>query len=158
MKFKFAAIDHTARVVRGVLRAESESDARDLLMGEQVYPKQLSPADDAEPVTWVPRTRVLERARAASAPTADEKLLFGPVRVPLGFISITATYAINLTLRTGEVLHFTPADLEEVRVLGWPRRFLRITTLTGQMYEIPAGIFLTAGWAQLFIKTLDKAK
>ena len=157
MKFKFAAIDQTARVVRGVLRAESHEEARDLLMGEQVYPKQLSPVGDSEPVTWVPRTRVLERARASS-PAVAEQVLVGPVEVSLGSLSVVTGGTLVLKKAGGEVLRFASSEREEVRVLGWPVRVLRITMLTGQMYEIRAGLFLTAGWARAVTKALDKAR
>jgi hypothetical protein len=47
----------------------------------------------------------------------------------------------------GEKLVLPAAQLEDVRVLGFPARILRLTELTGRMHEFSAGFLLASGAA-----------
>lgn len=152
MKFRFQAIDGQGRVLRGVLRAESEEDARELLLGEEVFPKRLEPAGEDEPVTWAAKGRVKERMKASATGTTAEpaeplppgtpvwdtsRAVAGgwePCRVAItkpGVLIVEASGASPLTIRRERV--------EEARLRGFPFWVLAVTMLDGGLHEFRAG-------------------
>lgn len=170
MKFRFVAVDGRGRVLRGVMRAENPEDAREIMLAEEVYPKQIEPADEEEKATWAPRERI--KARASGAATWAEKKkqeeerpvravfrtvgLFGTIGPGLAGLSDGGSFVFIPEKATGEKFVVTLWELEDVRVFGFPRRVLRLTLLDGSMHEFTAGIFLTGSHAKETANHLKK--
>lgn len=161
MKFRFVAVDGRGRVLRGVMRAESPEDAREIMLAEEVYPKQIEPAEEEEKATWAPRERI--KARATGAATWAEKKkqederpvravfrtigLFGTIGAGQAGLSDSGAF-VFIPASGGEKFTVAAAELEDARVMGFPRRVLRLTLLDGSMHEFTAGIFLTGSHAK----------
>jgi hypothetical protein len=172
MKFHFTAIDSRGAVMRGVLRAENEDDARDLLLSEDIFAKQLEPAPEDEKVTWSAKGRVKKRLADAAtwnqqkaqeneepvAAVFETLALTGydaPVRGRAG-LAESGAFVFQPLLEGKERLHLGPADLETVSVSGYPGRVLRLTLVSGRMYEFAAGFFLTRAGAREIQRRLKK--
>lgn len=147
MKLRFEAIDGRGRVTRGVLRAESADEARELLVEEQIYAKRLEPVGEEVPLTWAPKAR---RTRGGNAPSSDER--------PVRHLYNTTMHrpgepmvAGRLGLTESGLAVFEPADamigalafpvdsLEVVALTGLVARRLRLVLLNGRTIEFEAG-------------------
>lgn len=156
MKLRFQAIDEKGRVVRGVLRAESADDARDLLLAENIFAKKLEPAEESEELTWAPKVRREARTSpnaAAAAPKAV-RALFDTTAV-LGFetdrrgrAGLTETGALVFEAAGHDPLVIPAAEVEAATLAGFPRRLLRVTLLSGRMYEFTAGVLFASSSAR----------
>ncbi len=162
MKFRFRGIDETGSVVRGVLRAEGEEHARELLLGENVFEKGIEPAGEDEKVTWVPRMRILSRAeerpgmQPAGARDADAqpvravfqtRAVHGYEKPVAGKAGLTedATFVFSPEGGGAERFVARPEELETVQLAGFPFVVLRLTMLSGRMYEFEAGFLVASG-------------
>lgn len=160
MKFRFTAIDSGGRVLRGVLRAENEEDARDLLLSEDVFPKSLASVAEEEKTTWAPKKRIKERL---ANPNTWNKQGEGEKEKPISCVFKTrilsgsgAGASGQLGLSESGALVFqnskeeslfqaTEAEIELASLCGFPIRVLRVVLLNGKMMEFRAGrIFATS--------------
>ncbi len=172
MKYRFRGIDQTGSVLRGVLRADSEEHARELLLGEGVFEKGIEPAGEEEKVTWVPRQRILSRAEqrpgmdtggaVTEADARPVRAVF-PTRAVHGYESPTpgkagltehGVFVFVPEAGGGEKLVAGPRELEMVTLAGFPFVVLRLTLLSGRMYEFEAGFFFAKGNARAIRKEL----
>jgi hypothetical protein len=171
MKFQFTAIDQGGRVRRGVLRAEDEDDAREKLLADDIVPKELGPADEDEKVTWAPKSRY--KARQATPETWNQPRKESEARPVAaayqttaftGFSGITNGEAgltedrdfVFVPAGGEETLRLAPEELELALVTGFPRRLLRLTLLSGKMYEFAAGMIFTTPEAKEIARTLSR--
>ncbi len=164
MKFRFAAIDGTGRVLRGVLRAEGEEDARELLLSGDVYAKTLEPADEEEKATWAPRARIMSRHASAGAAAAELRPVAGlfPTRCVAGHGAGSAGEAgfaesgefVYTQRGGGKPLVVSPGEIEVAALAGFPRRLLRLTLLDGRMIEFDAGFLFASGGARGAVRRL----
>lgn len=172
MKFHFTAIDEGGRVVRGVLRADDEAGARDALLSENVFAKQLQRADEEEKVTWAPRGRI--KARMANAATwnkqkeaADAKPVAAAFRTVVlaghdvqgageAGLSEDGAFVFVPDGKDAESLRLGPEDLEIVSLVGFPMRVLRLTLVSGRMVELKAGFFVASGAARQIVRHFKK--
>ena len=166
MRYSFQAVDEHGRVTRGVLKAESEEQARELLLDENVFPKQLEPAAEDEKVTWAPTRRIKEQYAARSSAGREEKrpvraifettLLFGTDEAPLpGKAGLTEQDEFVFNPRQGEPFNFSREEVEVAAIRGFPIRVMRITMLNGRMYEFQAGMIIANGSAKEIARTLS---
>lgn len=171
MKFRFQGIDGTGSVLRGVMRADTGEHARELLRGEGVFEKKLEPAGEEEKVTWVPRQRILSRAQGTTAgadsPSRGEdvrpvralfqtKALLGFDKPAEGRAGLTedGTFVFEPSAREQPRLALPPEELETAHLAGFPARLLRLTLLSGRMYEFTAGFLIASGTARAIQKEL----
>lgn len=165
MKLQFEAIDGKGRVVRGILRAESEEDARDLLMAEEIYAKRLIPCPEEATPTWAPKVR----ARSSRPVPEAERL---PVRHVLQTALREAGAApqpgrLGLT-ESGEAVVFEPAsgdprrwtidEIEVATVHGLIVRELTITLNNGRSLVFDGGTVFAASEAGSLAKHIQSRK
>lgn len=152
MKFRVHTIDASGRPRTEVIRADSEEEAREILLGEALHPKRLEPVDESEKVTFVSRKRVeeqLEQRRAATGTEASPPPL-EMVRTVVTRDGIRTPGDIGFA---GSTLHFTPdpggdcdplqitsEDVETARISGFPARTLQVFLLNGELLEFSAGV------------------
>ena len=160
MKFQFTAIDSGGRVLRGVLRAENEEDARDLLLSEDVFAKQLEPVDEEEKTTWAPKKRIKERLANPNTwskqgegekekPIScvfNSRILSGFGAGASGQLGLSESGALVFQNSEGEALfQAAESEIELALVCGFPLRVLRVVLLNGKMLEFSAGrVFATS--------------
>lgn len=169
MRYRFTAIDGKGRVVRGVMAAESEAEAREILIEDEIYPKQLEEASE-EKVTWAPKRRIqqkLEDARKAGGTeekqASPERAIFHTVAL-FGFENSPVSGKAGLTesgdfifqATTGESVRLNPDKTEVVNLSGFPLRVLRFTTLDGRIFEFRAGLILTCAEAKEIERTFRR--
>lgn len=165
MKFHFQAIDEKGRVQRGVLRAESAEAARDVLLAENIFAKKLDPADEAETVTWAPKVRRENRGgSAADSASAKPVRAFFETTALLGFemprrgrAGLTEQGAFVFECSGEPALVLGAADVEAVVLAGFPYRVLRLTLLSGRMYEFAAGLLFANSSAKEALKALRQS-
>lgn len=164
MRWRFKAIDGGGRVVRAVMAAETEEEARELLLGENVFPKRIEPAGEDEKVTWAPKERIKARIAAGqlgTRKTDDTK----PIRAIFDTTCVTG-FSAPLQGSAGlaedgtfvfaagsESLRISPDQVEVAAISGFPRRLLRITLLSGKMYEFVAGFLFAKGASKLVARS-----
>lgn len=170
MKFHFEAIDGDGRPLRGVLAADSEVDAIARLRGEGVFPKKVTEADSEAKVTFAAKKAIeARRARGMASPGGPEDALQNLPRKMVGvtastgfttpvagFIGLTDAGHLLFHGKNGEKLFAEPRHIESAQVVGFPFRRLRITLVTGQMYEFSAGFLLTDGDLRQLVANLNK--
>ncbi|CAN5333939.1 hypothetical protein BH09SUM1_BH09SUM1_34090 [soil metagenome] len=156
MKFKFQAIDDAGRVVRGVLRAESAADAREMLLEENCFAKTLDEVGEDEKLTWAPRERIKRRAQEASshsgssvdttirASSFQTTAVRGFSESTIGKAGLTeaGAFAFHPRGEGAEPLLIAAEQIEQASVTGFPARVLRIVLLSGKSYEFSAGYFV----------------
>lgn len=158
MKFRAHVVDSQGRPRCEVLRADSEEEAREILLGEALHPKRIEEAGEEEKVTFVSRRRVearLEERRTASALEGDERIVsLGPatrtvltrdlIRTPgtVAFSGGTLAFEPDEGGDSGP-LRLTAEDVETARLQGFPMRRLSVFLLSGGLLEFSAGV-LTA--------------
>jgi len=156
MKYKFQAIDSQGRVVRGVLSADSEDEAREFLLSEELFGKRFEEVDDSDAVTWAPKKLRMEKHQASVTPSDELKIPEGVKRsetvMHVGGKSVRGALAIE----NEDSILFESKDSEEdsrrieknrverAELSGFPARFLRIYMIDGDLIEFSAG-FLHAG-------------
>ncbi len=161
MKFHFTAIDGNGRVVRGTLRAGNEDNARELLLSENIFSKKLEPADEEEKITWFPRKKILERTAAANAAgqtkeqrcvanTFPTTILGGEHANHSGEAGLTedGDFIFVYTDNKADPIIVSPDQTETIDILGFPTRTLRVTLISGKMYEFNAGLIFANGSAR----------
>jgi hypothetical protein len=166
MRYSFQAIDEQGRVIRGVLRAENEEEARELLLGENVFPKRLEEAEEGVKVTWAPKGRIKAQYEQRGAGGSAEEpakavralfsttLLFGMEGAPVaGRAGLTEQNGFVFEA-PGRRLQFAREEVETAAIGGFPGKVLRITLLSGKMFEFRAGVLLAAGSAREIARTL----
>lgn len=170
MKFQFTAVDSGGRIVRGVMRAENEEEARELLLGEDVFPKKLNEVGEEEKVTWSPKGRI--KAKVADAATWNKGAAKIDSNIDDLLLTTTAVTGFDRPLQgaaglnadgdfvfqprqDGETLVVRPSELEILSISGFPRRLLRLTLLSGRMYEFTAGLFLSTANAKAIVRQLS---
>lgn len=170
MKFRCVAVDEGGRIVREVLRADSEEDARELLLGENLFPKQLEPVPEETKVTWVSRRRVQEnidkrRVQTGDGETGTERpLVFGRTTLlragggTEGTLSVFAGGEVVFEPRGGEKRIYRAQDVEAARLGGFPLRRLRLYLLNGELFEFTAGWFVASGAMRTACRALAGAK
>ena len=172
MRFRFQAVDSRGNVVREVLRAENEDEAREILFEEELFPKSLEPVGEDEKVTWVARERVMRRQSEAAAkatetaprisgavPHTNTTMHRGPESTQ-GLIGLredgTMLFQPDRTEHATVVL--TPADVEDARLSGFPLRQLRIFQLDGDLLEFPAGVLFAGPLYRRIANTFARPK
>lgn len=161
MKYRVQAIDSKGRVVRVVLRAESEDEAREMLLAEELFAKRLDEAPDGEAVTWVSKTWVkdrLERARSGAAaagesPRIPSAAATAPTTMADGHRAVRGRFAAHDGRiyfepegRPQDTRVWQPESIETTRIAGFPARRLCVFLIDGSMVEFAAG-FAFAGAA-----------
>ncbi|MEQ8822222.1 MAG: hypothetical protein RLY93_18460 [Sumerlaeia bacterium] len=169
MKYEFQAIDSRGTVRRGVLRAESEEEAREFLLGEELFPKTIGPADEECKVTWTPRQRIKRQLEAKSgggepARSQGKVLAEGAAALlrngqrAVGTLTVTAERELAFTPRgQGEPVVLPAEKIEQASFRGFPFRWLVVTTLDGALYEFPAGFLLPGRVYRVAVRTLKEA-
>ncbi len=152
MKLRFQAIDQNGRVVRGVLRADSEAEAREMLLAEEAFPKKFDEVPEDEQVTWVSKTWVKEKhARTQARGEENVTLPAGVSTATAALNDGTGVYKGRFAI-SGSVLYFEtsglvrqwPAEkIEDARVTGFPDRWLMVSLLDGSLLEFRAGFIFT---------------
>lgn len=158
MRFRFQAVDSRGTVVREVMRAESEEEAREILLEEELFPKSLEPVGEDEKVTWASRDRVIRKAGAAAAqitasvprvgvsvPHVHTTLHHGSESIQ-GLLGLSEddTLLFQPDQANAATVVLTPDRVEDARLAGFPLRQLRVFQLDGDLLEFPAG-FLFSG-------------
>jgi hypothetical protein len=156
MRLEFEAVDEKGQVRRGVLEAPSESEARETLLAETLFPKTVRDAGES-PVTWKPRSRVVGAAAGAGRspafpgeiPSSASKvhtMMHHAGGTDTGLLGVGRDGVVYFQAdkEGGPRLVFTAAGVETARLVGFPLRMLRVVLLDGGLCEFPAG-FLFAG-------------
>ncbi len=148
MKFRFQGIDGGGRVVRGILRAGDEAEAREMLLSEQVFPKNLDATGEEEQVTWVSKSWVKEQHTRARA-SGDAKASMPPGSPVAAAVLDDGTEVVSgrfaageegVYFETGGVVREWRADgVETARLAGFPGRRLMVSLLDGSLLEFRAG-------------------
>jgi hypothetical protein len=168
MKLRFQAIDSNGRVVRGVLRAEDDAAARDLMREEGLFAKTLEPVDEEEKVTWSPRNRIKAAMESRTGDSAEARrivrsafatrALSGVEGAPSGEagLSEAGDFVFSPVGDAAEPLLIRREDAEQAVVSGFPVKTLRITLLSGKMYEFAAGMLLANGGAKDVVREFTR--
>jgi hypothetical protein len=163
MKFQFEAIDEAGRPVRGVLRADDELAARDVLRGEGLFPKRVSTVSEETRTTWAPRRR--------PAPAADNSMAAMPAAVRRQRVMLRAPGGWRrgeLAFPADGVLLFRADDeagsevvaldtIEVARLVGFPWRRLELVLVTGRTLEFPAGVVFARPFFRDLVRAVGKA-
>jgi len=158
MKFRVQAIDAGGRVVRATLRAESEDEARAMLLAEEIFPKRVEPAAEDEPVTWTSKTWVkdkMERARGsassaesiripAGASTSATTLVEGAARTRGRFAAVAGTLYFEPEGRAADTRSWSADRIETALIQGFPARRLVVCLVDGGLLEFDAGFLFAA--------------
>jgi hypothetical protein len=165
MRFRFVAVDSGGRIVRGVLRGDSEQDARESLLADDHFPKSLEAVADDEPVTWASRGRFRARQQAAAAESprvvAETRLtsLIGVCEGEAVTLRLSSDGAFQVIAGAGVVAASIHVDrLELAAISGFPGRVLRLVTLDGISYDFHAGWVLAQRSARLLLQRLNEQR
>lgn len=163
MKLRFEAIDGKGRVTRGVLRAESEEDARDLLMAEEIYAKRFEECGEDVPPTWAPKVR---RQRGGQAISDAERrpvrhcfattLRAGALAGTLGLSE--SGEAVVFQVGDGDPQRFSIEDIEVATVHGLLSRELTITLNNGRSLVFDAGNIFRSSEASSLARHIQSRK
>lgn len=161
VKLHFIAIDGGGRVVRGVLRAESEEEARELMLGENLVARKFEPADENEKVTWAAKGAIKARLAAGSSSGIAERSTHPEAHVfstrllraagnVEGTAGLDAAGDFLFVPKAGgeEMLRVRGEDVEVATIHGFPGRVLRLTLITGRMLDFAAGFLFASGSAR----------
>jgi hypothetical protein len=167
MKFRFEAIDERGTVIRHVLRADSEDNARETLLAEGIFPKRIEPAPEDEKVSWSPRAaarQLQQRVHAQGQPNTSEPQTRQTLHATLH--RGNQTHRGTLTTRSDNSILFQSGDfeilihpdkVETARVAGFPLRTLRIAMLDGELLEFPSGLLFANPTFKRIAKSLAKS-
>jgi hypothetical protein len=167
-KYRFSAVDTAGQIKRGVLKAASLEEARDLLFDNQVQPKQLVEAGDDEAITWAARPVRREddpashfyRKEAKAAPPVralfPATALGGSLAGKRGRGGLTADGSFAFQADGEAPLTVAREDLEVATLSGFLPRILRIIRIDGRMHEFSVGILVAPAGARETRKTLNK--
>lgn len=169
-KFTFNAVDTSGRILRGVLRASGEEEARLLLLENQVHPKQLEEAPEDAEVTWAPKP-VRKEDDPASHFYKGSGALESPVRMvfptrlldknipgPAGSAGLTRSGGFAFQSEENEAASITidAGEIEIARIEGFFPRVLRIFRLNGRMVEFSVGKLFAHSAAKETMRALNK--
>ncbi|MCB2155432.1 hypothetical protein KQI84_11135 [bacterium] len=172
MRFRFQAVDSRGRVVREIMRADNEEEAREILLDEELFPKSLEPVGEDEKVTWVARDRVKRRAGEAAAratetaprvsgsvPHAHTTLHRGNESVQ-GLLGVREddTLLFQPDKSNEATIVLTPDRVEDAQLSGFPLRQLRVFQLDGELLEFPAGFLFSGPIFRRITKTFGRKK
>lgn len=162
MKLHFEAIDGRGRVTRGVLKADSEQDARDRLMAEEIYPKRFTPAADDEPITWAPkvrRTAGTQRGGSADSDLRPVRHCRRVQRLRAGEAPVEGTLGLTedgrLVFQSADQLVIEPADVEIANHRGFPQRILEVMLVDGRLLRFTAGTLFASSETSAIAKHLN---
>lgn len=163
MKLRFEAIDGKGRVTRGVLRADSEEEARDLLMAEEIYPKRFEECPEDLAPTWAPKVRrqrggqsLPDGERRAVRHCFETVLLAGGVAGKLGLSE--SGEAVVFETRDGEPQRFPIDDIEVSSVHGLLSRQFTITFNNGKTMVWEAGSIFRGTEAPALVRHIQSRK
>ncbi len=159
MKYAFQAVDQKGCIVRDVLRAEDEDQAREMLLAEGIFPKSLEPVDDETRVTWTSREWLRHRREEGGASESEDDFSLpgegprGPAsmrrgeRMIGGILGVRPTGEVVFRAKTGtaDSVVLRPERVEEAKIVGFPVRWLRVYLVDGDLLEFPAGYMLSGG-------------
>ncbi|MEO8376535.1 MAG: hypothetical protein ABI579_02605 [Candidatus Sumerlaeota bacterium] len=167
-RYRFQAIDETGRVVRGVLRADGDDSARDILRDEALFPKTLDAVSEDEKITWSPRNRIKAAAqrpasvarnnappRIVRAPF-DTECLRGFEHVAAGEAGLADDDRFVFQPKGAAALTISADEVEQVSIAGLLSKRLSIVLVSGKSYEFTAGTIFSKASAKLIASTLSK--
>lgn len=170
MKFRFQAVNESGNAMRGVMRADSEDDARQRLLAQNIFPKHIEPAPEDEKITWASRSPSEIRPGSSwrhPGPTKVDmpqgtRLLEAvynqhgsPVRGQLG---VTPQGKVGFRSKDGETEFWLEReDVEGVYLRGFPFRQLQIVRVDGDDLLAPAGFLFPAPLPKELLKKFSVA-
>ncbi len=174
MKFRFEAIADGGVVTRGVLRAENEDEAREILLGEAVFPKSLEATSEDEKVTWAPASLVkekLEKHRQSfeqtevsfsdDSPKMEVTCLFGLGGYHRGRVGVSRSNELVFEPASEKVEMFSVKreNVEVVRYMGFFPRRVQVVLLNGKTYEFSCGqLFVSSTMKQIIRRVFGSNK
>lgn len=136
-----------------MLRAEDPAEARELLLLEGLYAKQLDPATEEDPITWAAKRSTKEKLAAAtpdqaSFPSEPTRHLFPATLLAQPHVEGKAGLAEDgrfsfRSVDPSRSFALARDELEEVSLRGWFRKTLRLTHLDGRQWELHLGHLFT---------------
>lgn len=163
-KFKFQAIDNSGRLVRGIMRADDEGSAREVIEGTGCFVKRIEQVAEDAAVTWTARKRSVEldaearqavRDRIASddrpkvshtMPQARARLDAGD-GISDGVLALEGIHRVLFAPQTGlpATIVLTRDDVENAWMTGLMPRRLAVAKLTGELLIFESGKMLPSG-------------